>query len=101
MAYEIVWLEQAERAIDRIYAKLLTPDDDDTRSKQFLVEAIGKVDDLATFPRLGREVGKGFRRLLLWNNRYGLYYEIAGRRVIIHRIVDLRQESEQIERELK
>ena len=35
-----------------------------------------------------------FRRLLLASLPFGIFYEVAGRRVIIHAILDLRQNPE-------
>jgi plasmid stabilization system protein ParE len=57
-------------------------------------------DLLAEHPEIAPKWRSGFRRLLLRHWHLGMFYEVAGSRVFIHAILDLRQDPEHIERRL-
>ena len=55
---------------------------------------------LAQFPRSSRSFDGKFRRHLLNGFPYGLFYAVEGRRVMIHALLDTRQDPETIRRRL-
>ena len=57
-------------------------------------------DLLSSHPHIAPRWRSGFRRLLLRHWQLGLFHEVVGQRVLIHAIMDLRQDPENILRRL-
>ena len=55
---------------------------------------------LAGFPRSGPEYIAPYRRLVLREFPYALYYALEGRRVLVHALLDLRQNPDSVRRRL-
>jgi hypothetical protein len=56
---------------------------------------------LESLPELGPVVfGNRLRRVLVFNRLYGLFYVVEPRGVILHALLDLRQDPEQIQRRI-
>lgn len=50
---------------------------------------------LETFPHIGSVVHRGkVRRVLVFNRHYGLYYVIENRGLVLHALLDLRQDPQ-------
>ena len=74
-----------------------------------MVQGLGKQFDLAFLkaclllekhPRIGKHFGGVFRRWLMLDWHLALYYEVVGSRVLIHAILDTRQNPKNIGRRL-
>jgi plasmid stabilization system protein ParE len=57
-------------------------------------------DRLSANPLVGPQWRQGFRRLLIRRWNLGIFYEVRGKRVLIHGILDLRQNPDEIEKRL-
>ena len=57
-------------------------------------------DLLSSHPQLGRRWRGNFRRLFIVHWNLGVFYEESGQRVLIHGIMDVRQDPDQIARRL-
>jgi plasmid stabilization system protein ParE len=55
---------------------------------------------LEKHPRIGPRYGGVFRRLLMLDWNLGIFYEVSGSRVLVHAIMDVRQDPENITRRL-
>ena len=92
---EIIWTAGATADLQEIYASLDWEKADDLVSR---VDA--SLDLLKAFPeRAGRYKKSKVRRLLVGHrNRFGLFYTITGRRIIIAAFVELGGDPEILER---
>ena len=57
-------------------------------------------DLLASHPMIGPRWRGDFRRLLMAHWSLGIFYEISGSRILIHSIMDIRQDPDNINRRL-
>lgn len=57
-------------------------------------------DLLASHPLIGPKWRAGFRRLLMFHWSMGIFYEVSGARVLIHGIMDVRRDPDEIARRL-
>lgn len=80
----IVWTLGAEADAQRIY--------DDVLFTTRLSEA---------FPRIGPVVYRDVLRIFVFNRNYGLYYVVEARGIILHALLDLRQDPLMITRRLE
>jgi plasmid stabilization system protein ParE len=101
MALEIVWTSGAERDLLEIYQWLFESFSDDARliDQALRVPLDSAVGLLQHHPEAGASVrgSKGFRRWLLGpQRRYGLFYVVEKRGLIIHALIDLRQDPSAI-----
>ena len=55
---------------------------------------------LAGFPRSGPEYIAPYRRLVLRDFPYARYYALEGRRVLVHALLDVRQNPDSVRRRL-
>ena len=96
---ELVILARAESEILATQAQLETVVAGlGDRFNQKVEEAL---DQLAIFPHSGAAYLKSFRRLLVQDFPYGIFYSVDGRRVIVQAVLDLRRDAPSIERELR
>ena len=57
---------------------------------------------LEAFPHIGPLVHRGkVRRVLVFNRFYGLFYVVENRGLILHALLDLRQDPESVMRRLR
>lgn len=59
------------------------------------------LDQIAVFPESEPLASAPFRRLLVRDFPFGIYYTLDGRRAVVHAVLDLRQEQEAIARRLR
>lgn len=95
----MVILAGAEADIQRIYSRLT--DSRDGAGDEFMDRMDSVFRLLTTFPELGSVRTLGLRRILVPRHVFGVYYQIEQRGVMIHAVVDLRQNPEWIERTLR
>ena len=96
---EIVWTLAADLDLQAIYERLDThrPGIGDL----FFEAVIERTRQLQMFPQIGPVVHRGFvRRALVFEPHYGLFYTVESRGIILHAILDLRRNPEQIEQRL-
>ncbi|MCX6981180.1 MAG: hypothetical protein NTV08_10575 [Verrucomicrobia bacterium] len=58
------------------------------------------LDRLLLFPECGPAYSATFRRLLVRDFPHGIFYTLEGRRIVVHAVLDLRQEVRAIARRL-
>jgi len=94
MIFEIILLSGAEADLLRASAdyELRTPG----MGERFLEVVDARLATLAENPQLGKIYRHPFRRLLVLKYPYGIFYETAGNRVIIHTVQNLRQDPTRI-----
>jgi plasmid stabilization system protein ParE len=93
-----ILLLAAEVALQEIYEFL---EERGNGSGERFLDALNEgLAQLGTFPWSGSHFHRQYRRLLISGHRYGLIYSIEGRRVVVARIIDLRQDLEAIRRSL-
>lgn len=69
---------------------------------RFFDEVLSSVRLLEAFPEIGPVVHRGkVRRVLVFNRHYGLFYVAERRGVVLHALLDLRQDPTAIMRRLK
>ncbi len=95
---EIVWTLQAQVQLQQIYELFenLTPES----GERFLEEVDEVLDLLKDFPTLCRTYVPPFRRKLVHDGSYGIFYVPQDRGIVVHAIEDLRQDPERIRRNL-
>lgn len=106
MVPEAVWTAGAERDLLEIYLQLFDAFDGDADLisrvlRQPLQSALGLI---VQHPEAWARVKhtKGFRRWLLGpQRRYGLFYVVESRGIVIHGILDMRQNPETIWKRLR
>ncbi len=81
---EIVLLARAENDLLRLYAKFESHTAG--RGEEFSREIERVLGLLSLWPRLGRQVGQDYRRLMMSHFPYSLIYAVEGRRVLIHAV---------------
>ncbi len=106
MVPEVVWTAGAERDLLEIYCRLFDAFDGDSDLishvlRRPLHSALGLI---MQHPEAGAKVKrtKGVRRWLLGpQRRYGLFYVVESRGIVIHAILDMRQDPETIWKRLR
>ena len=65
-------------------------------------EVLASVRMLEAFPHIGPVVHRGkVRRVLVFNRHYSLFYVVEDRGLILHSLLDLRQNSKTVMRRLR
>jgi plasmid stabilization system protein ParE len=94
-----VWTLAAEADVQAHYERLETWEQG--RGDRFYGEVLSMVKLLESLPELGPVVFRNrLRRVLVFNRHYGLFYVVEPRGVILHALLDLRQDPEQLKRRL-
>jgi toxin ParE1/3/4 len=70
------------------------------RGKEFISDVDRALDQVRHFPRSGKVYRGRYRRLLIPKYPFGIFYVVETDRVVIHAIMDLRQDPKSIERRL-
>lgn len=69
---------------------------------RFYDEVLASVRMLGAFPHMGPVVHRGkVRRVLVFNRHYGLFYVVEDRGLILHSLLDLRQDPKTVMRRLR
>ncbi len=89
---EVIWTLGATSDLQEIYSEV-----GDLRGDELLTRAEAALSLLRVFPEQGPVYVGTLRRLLVGRDRrYGLFYVIEGRRLVVSAFVDLRQDPEVI-----
>ncbi len=97
---KIVWLSHAEQDVVDIFSQELDRTGSCLRSDSLLEEINSRLNHLIDFPLLGKWIIGDIRRILVGNREYGLYYEPQKDRLLIHAVLNLRQDPESIRQRL-
>lgn len=95
---DIIWLLKAEVSFQEIYNWISNYSD--IRAEEFYKETNNILEQAAVFPELGHSCGMEIRRVLALGGRYGIFYRVETKRLVVLGIEDLRQDSERIWRNL-
>lgn len=68
------------------------------RGEEFLADLDHALGYLSQFPRVGKAYRGRYRRLLVPKYPFGIFYVVETDRIVIHGILDLRQDPTMIER---
>ena len=67
---------------------------------RFNARAEEALDRVLAFPECGPVYSPPFRRLLVRDFPHGIFYCVEGRRLVVHAVLDLRQDAQAIARRL-
>ncbi len=95
---ELVVLSRAEGEIFEAYARL--EDAKPGLGERFSENVERCLNRLASFPELGSMYRMPYRRILVPDSPFAVFYSLEGRRIIIQAMLDLRQDPESIRRRL-
>lgn len=106
MLREVIWKSGAESDLQNLFAGLLDLLGGDENAVSQLLERPleDSLEVICRFPEIAPRVDShtNLRRSIFGRaRRYGLFYSAETKRVIIHAVVDLRQDPEIISRKLK
>jgi plasmid stabilization system protein ParE len=93
---EVVFLLSAERNLQEAYD--WAEEHRQGRGDVFLQDLELRLEHLKRFPLLGRVYRGRYRRLLIPKYPFGVFYVAESNRIVIHAILDLRQDPEKIRR---
>ena len=96
---EIVLLAAAEEDVLEIYASY--EERSAGRGELFSDDLEHVLDLLTEFPSLATFFSRPFRRIRLSRHPYAVFYEVVGRRVIVHAIRSDRESNDYIRRRLR
>jgi len=95
-----VWTFGAEADVQRVYERFELLEEG--AGDRFYTEVLSSVRLLEAFPHIGSVVHREkVRRVLVFNRHHGLFYTVEGRGVILHALLDLRQNPAAIMRRLR
>jgi hypothetical protein len=105
MALDIVWTVGALEDLTNIYGQFFaaTNGDENLLARFLLMPLESSLTMIRNHPQISPRVRKASRlrkRLLSPQNRYGLFYAVENRGIIIHALLDLRQDPESIRKRL-
>jgi plasmid stabilization system protein ParE len=93
---DIVWLAAAERDLMGFYDRAERHQGGD----QLLERIRQSADNLREFPFIAPVFAERIRRLVLVRESLGIFYAVDGRRVMVLRVLNLKQEPGMIRRKL-
>ncbi|MDZ4288230.1 MAG: type II toxin-antitoxin system RelE/ParE family toxin [Prosthecobacter sp.] len=97
---ELVWTLGAEADVQSLYERL--EDWEEGSGDHFYAEVLSAVAILQAWPKIGPIVHGGkVRRVLVFNRNYGVFYVVEDRGIILHALLDLRQDPDEIRRRLR
>ena len=92
---DAVWTLGAEADVQRIYERMELWEDG--AGDRFYDEVLTAIRLLQEFPHIGPVVHRGdIRRVIVFNRNYGLFYRPEPRGIILHALLDLRQDPKAI-----
>jgi len=96
---EVILLRGAETDAFEIFSALF--ERNEARAEDFSRAVDRSLSDLGDFPRIGSPFAGSVRRKLVSGfYEYGVFYTQEGDRVIVHAILDLRQDPDEIRKRL-
>jgi hypothetical protein len=96
---ELILLARAEAEVLETQARL--EDVAIGLGERFNTRVEEALEQLIEFPQIGSIYFAPYRRLLVRDFPFGVFYAIDGRRIIVHTVLDLRQSPEAIARKLR
>jgi plasmid stabilization system protein ParE len=91
---EVVFLLSAERDLQAAYNWV--EERRPGREQVFLQDVELRLEHLKRFPLIGRLYRGRYRRLLIPGYAFGIFYVAESNRIIIHAVLDLRQDPEKV-----
>jgi plasmid stabilization system protein ParE len=93
---EPVWTQIFEADVQEIYERFEIWHEDS--GDAFYADVLETVATLCDHPLIGSIVrGENVRRMLVYRCNFGIFYVVEDRRLILHRLLDLRQDPDRIE----
>lgn len=90
-----VWTLGAEADLQSLYERM--ENWDEGAGDRFYEVVLASVRMLEAFPHIGPIVHRGkVRRVLVFNRHYGLFYVVENRGLILHALLDLRQDPQRV-----
>jgi plasmid stabilization system protein ParE len=96
---DIVWTRGAEADLQEVYDDLEAFREGAGENFFSLIDA--SVELLRQFPEMAAIFEAPLRRLLLNDGRYGLFYVIEDRGIILHAVADLRRNPDELRRRFR
>jgi len=93
---EVVLLLAAERDLQEAYSWV--GEQRQGREQFFLPDVELWLEHLKRFPLVGRVYRGRYRRLLISRYPFGIFYVVESDRIVVHAILDLRQDPEKIQK---
>jgi plasmid stabilization system protein ParE len=95
-----VWTLSAEADAQRLYEQ--QENGGEGAGDYFFEEVLSSVQLLEAFPEIGPVVHRGnIRRVLVFKRHFGLFYVVESRGIILHALLDLRQDPQSIMQRLR
>ena len=95
-----VWTLGAEADAQRLYEQ--QENWEEGTGDHFFEEVLSSVQLLEAFPEIGPVVHRSnIRRVLVFNRHFGLFYAVESRGIILHALLDLRQDPKSIMQRLQ
>ena len=91
---EVVFLVSAERDLQEAYNWV--EEHRQGREQFFLEHVESRLEHLKRFPLIGRLYRGQYRRLLIPRYPFGIFYVTESNRIVIHAVLDLRQDPEKL-----
>ena len=91
---EVVFLLSAEQDLQKAYTWV--EEHRQGREQIFLHDVESQLEHLKRFPLVGRIYRGRYRRLLVSRYPFGMFYVAESNRIVVHAILDLRQDPEKI-----
>ena len=98
MSSEVVFLRGAESDLQSAFIRY--EDKVEGLGREFLLTIDGSLTAVGQFPEMARVYHKTIRRLVVSRFPYGVFYAVEGQRIIVHAVLDLRQDPESIRKRL-
>jgi plasmid stabilization system protein ParE len=95
---EVVFLLSAEQDLQKAYSWV--EERRQGREQIFLQDVELQLEHLKRFPLVGRIYRGRYRRLLISRYPFGIFYVAESNRIVVHAILDLRQDPEKIRERL-
>jgi plasmid stabilization system protein ParE len=97
---EPVWTQKFDTDLQEIYQRLETWQED--AGDAFYIDVLETIETLCVHPFIGALVrGEHMRRILVHRRKFGIFYTVESRGLILHRLLDLRQDPDRIEYSLR
>jgi plasmid stabilization system protein ParE len=98
MSREAVLLRGAETDLQVAFGRY--EDKVEGLGEEFLLTIDGSLTAIVQFPELAPVYHKTVRRLVVNRFPYGVFYAVEGRRIVVHAVLDLRQDPRSIRKRL-
>lgn len=98
MLEEVIWTAAAEHHFQQAYDRLENLEEG---RGELLYHAVDEaLSLLRRFPEMATRFGGLYRRWLIRKSKYGLFYRVHGKRLVVMALLDLRGDPRSIRREL-